>query len=143
MAKEKLFQVGVKGLIENKAGQVLLFKADVSKHRAQTTAYWDIPGGRIQDGHGVLDTLKREIKEEAGIATISNLRFFTSVISKHEIPTDSGKKMGLVLMIYKVTIPERSRIVLSEEHTGVEWVNKKEAAKRLAHKYPPEFTNLL
>jgi 8-oxo-dGTP diphosphatase len=143
MAKEKLFQVGVKGLIQNKSGQFLLFKADVSKHRAQTTAYWDIPGGRIQEGHTLLDTLKREIREEAGITTISNPQFFTSVISKHEIPTDNGKKMGLVLMIYKVTVPERTRIVLSEEHTGVEWVDKKEAAKRLAHKYPPEFISLL
>lgn len=143
MAKEKLFQVGVKGLIENKSGQILLFKADVSQHRIQTTAYWDIPGGRIQEGHSALMTLRREIAEEAGITKIIEPTFFSAVISNHEIPLADGKRSGLLLMIYKVKIPAKTKITLSDEHTGVEWVDKKEAAKRLAHKYPPEFTNLL
>jgi len=52
-------------------------------------------------------------------------------------------KLGLVLMVYKVKIPAYSRITLSDEHTDYEWVDKKEAAKRLAHKYPTEFTELL
>jgi len=143
VAKEKFFQVGVKGLIENKSGQILLFKADISNHRAQTVAYWDIPGGRIQEGHNALTTLKREISEEAGITKISNINFFSAVISKHEIPIGNGKKTGLLLMIYRVSVPEKTKITLSEEHTGVEWVDKKEAAKRLANKYPLEFTKLL
>lgn len=143
MAKEKFFQVGVKGLIENKSGQILLFKADISNHRSQTVAYWDIPGGRIQEGQSAATTLKREIAEEAGITKVSNISFFSAVISNHEIPLGNGKKSGLLLMIYSVSVPEKTRITLSEEHIGVEWVDKKEAAKRLANKYPPEFTKLL
>ena len=46
-------------------------------------------------------------------------------------------------MIYKVKIPKDAKIKLSPEHDKYEWVDKKEAAKRLADKYPPEFTNLL
>ena len=143
MAKEKLFQVGVKALIENKSGQLLLVKADISTHRSQTVAYWDIPGGRIQEGQTAITTLKREVSEEAGITKLSGIKFFSAVISNHEIPLENGKKSGLLLMIYRVTIPDKTKITLSEEHTGVEWVDKKEAAKRLANKYPPEFTKLL
>jgi hypothetical protein len=51
MANEKLFYIGVKGLIENKEGRILLLKADVSKHRKNREPYWDIPGGRISDCH--------------------------------------------------------------------------------------------
>lgn len=51
--------------------------------------------------------------------------------------------LGLVLMVYKVKLPKDSKIKLSEEHTDYGWVDKKEAAKRLAYKYPPEFTTLL
>jgi 8-oxo-dGTP pyrophosphatase MutT (NUDIX family) len=144
MAKEKLFQVGIKGLIEDSVGRILLFKADVSKFRLQQKAYWDIPGGRIQEGQTAAEALQREIEEETGIKTIAGSKFFTSVISNHQIPiAGTNKKSGLVLMIYKVQIPKGSKVVMSEEHTGVEWVDKQEAAKRLSDKYPPEFTNLL
>ena len=144
MAKEKIFQVGVKALIENEVGNVLVFKADVTfEHKGDVKPYWDIPGGRIKEGQTIQQALKREIEEETGIKDIESSEFFTSVISNHEIPMDDGKKSGLVLMIYKVRILKRARIYLSEEHIGVEWVDKKEAAKRLADKYPPEFTNLL
>ena len=143
MAKEKLFQVGIKGLIEDAVGRVLLLKADTSKFKLQQKAYWDIPGGRIQEGQSVTEALQREIAEETGIKKIAKAKFFTSVISNHLIPLKDGKRAGLVLMIYKVKIPKESKIVLSEEHTGVEWVDKKEAAKRLSDKYPQEFIRQL
>jgi hypothetical protein len=46
-------------------------------------------------------------------------------------------------MVYKVKIPENIEIELSHEHSGYEWASPKEAAKRLAYKYPSEFTKLL
>ena len=144
MSKEKLFQVGVKALIEDESGKVLVFRADTTyEHPEGVEAYWDIAGGRIKEGQNVEQALKREVEEETGIKKTESFEFFSAVISNHEITLDDGKKSGLVLMIYKVRIPKRARIYLSEEHIGVEWVDKKEAAKRLADKYPPEFTNLL
>jgi 8-oxo-dGTP pyrophosphatase MutT (NUDIX family) len=140
---EKLFYVGVKGLIKNKKGEYLLLKADVANHSRGTKVYWDIPGGRIEEGQTQLETLKREIQEETGINGISNIEFFTSVISHHEIPISDGKA-GLVLMIYVVSIPEDSSITLNPiEHSSYEWVNAKETAERLSNKYPAEFTQKL
>jgi len=139
----KLFNVGIKGLIEDTEGKILLLKADVSTHRKNTEAYWDIPGGRIEEGEKVLDVLRREIEEETGIKEFKKeAEFFHAVISNHQIPFED-KLLGLILMIYKVQIPKNSKIKLSSEHVAYEWVSKAEAAKRLAHKYPAEFTQLL
>jgi 8-oxo-dGTP diphosphatase len=142
MAKEKLFQVGVKALIENRSGMVLLFKAP-GWAKNNTPPHWDIPGGRIQEGQNALTTLKREVAEETGITKISGISFLTAVVSNHEVVLDNDKKAGLLLMIYKVTIPEKTKIIISDEHIGAEWIDKKEAAKRLAVKYPSEFTKSL
>jgi 8-oxo-dGTP diphosphatase len=63
----KMFNVGIKGLIENSEGKVLVLKSSLKGHRIPTEAYWDIPGGRIEEGENVLDVLKREVEEELGI----------------------------------------------------------------------------
>jgi 8-oxo-dGTP pyrophosphatase MutT (NUDIX family) len=142
MANEKLFYIGIKGLIEDKEGRILLLKADVSNHRKNTEVYWDIPGGRIAKDQTVIDTLKREIEEEIGITKLENYEFLTAVVSNHEVPLGDAL-IGLILMVYRVKIPENSPIKLSPEHTAYEWVSQAEAKKRLAHKYPKEFTDQL
>ena len=142
MAQEKLFQIGVKALITNHKDEVLVLDSG-DWHLKHQTQHWDIPGGRIQEGHTVLETLQREVEEETGIKEIIDPEFFTAAVSNFkDIPVD-GHKVGLLLMVYKVKIPENSPLKLSHEHSGFEWVGRKEAAKRLAYKYPSEFTKLL
>lgn len=143
MAKEKLFYVGIKGLIRDKQSKLLVMKSSLLGHRIDTEPYWDIPGGRIEEGGDVIGTLKREIEEETGITDIDNIEFFTAVVSHHEIPLDDERRAGLVLMVYTVEIPEKSTIILSPEHTEYEWVDDEEAARRLVHKYPDEFIKRL
>jgi 8-oxo-dGTP pyrophosphatase MutT (NUDIX family) len=138
-----LFNVGIKGLIENTEGKILVLKSSLKGHRLPTEAYWDIPGGRIEEDEHLLEVLKREIEEETGINEFKKeVEFFHAVISNHKIPFED-KVLGLVLMVYKVQIPEGSKVNLSDEHIAYEWVDKAEAAKRLSHKYPAEFTQLL
>jgi 8-oxo-dGTP pyrophosphatase MutT (NUDIX family) len=144
VAKAKLFFVGIKGLIENSGGKILLLKADVTKHRGNIEPYWDVPGGRIDENEDdIIGTLRREIREETGISKVANPKFFTAVVSNHMIPFDGDKKAGLVLMVYVVSVPNGSEIKISEEHVAYEWVSRAEAKKRLAHKYPTEFTDQL
>lgn len=144
MANEKLFYVGFKALITNTEGKILLMEEDVSGHSIPTDPYWDMPGGRIQKGEDAAAALKREVLEETGIQELTSIQFFTAVISNHEIKLPGGEeKAGLLLMIYKVSVPEDVTVVLSSEHTGYEWVDSATAAERLGNKYPAEFTDLL
>jgi 8-oxo-dGTP pyrophosphatase MutT (NUDIX family) len=142
VSKARLFYIGIKALIENEAGEILLLKADITKHRKVDTPYWDIPGGRIDEGQTIPETLSREIEEETGITDLKQTKLLTTVISNHEIPLGDATA-GLALVVYEVEVPGDSKIRLSPEHTAYEWVDKKEAAKRLSHKYPAEFTNKL
>lgn len=59
---EDIFQLGIKAVIRNNLGQILLLQVNPAKLRNwQGDAYWDLPGGRIQKGATVLETLRREI----------------------------------------------------------------------------------
>jgi 8-oxo-dGTP pyrophosphatase MutT (NUDIX family) len=91
----------------------------------------------------VLKTLSREVEEETGIKRISSAQFLTAVVSNHKIPISTTQTVGLLLMIYKIKIPENSKVRISREHTAFQWVSKEEAAKRLSHKYPKKFTTAL
>ena len=141
MASEKLFYVGIKGLIVNSEGQYLLLKASARDHSPGTQPYWDIPGGRIEEGASAEETLRREIEEETGVSDISDIKFFTAIISNHQIPLEGEQNAGLVLMVYEAKIPVGSDIKLSPEHTEYEWVSGPVAAERLANKYPEQFTS--
>lgn len=142
MSKEKLFHVGVKALITDFEDNILLLKTP-GWEKEKIVPHWDIPGGRIEIGNSAVQTLNREIKEETGITEIINEEFITAVISNHEFTAEGGHRVGLVLFIYEVDIPDNATIKLSDEHTAYEWVDKKEAAKRLENKYPSSFTRLL
>lgn len=137
---EKLFHVGIKALVTDHGGKILLLKVDTSHFRTNATEHWDIPGGRMQTGQSVEETLQREVEEEIGLAEIGQISFFTAAVSNIEIPVSESEKVGLVLMVYRVKPPKVEQIVLSEEHTAYEWVSPKIAAQRLQYKYPAEFT---
>ncbi len=134
----KLFHVGIKALVKNDAGKYLLLQVNPAKLSGKQEAYWDIPGGRIEEDGSVAETLSREVFEELGVGIKGDPEFFTAVVSNIEIPTDSGK-VGLALMVYTVKLASTD-ILISDEHIGYEWVAPEVAAERLGHKYPTEFT---
>ncbi len=103
----------------------------------------DIPGGRIQDNDGVKETLSREILEETGLEIVGEPEFFASTIANILIPTKEHGEVGLVLMVYRVSVSSDQNIILSDESVAYEWVDQKEVARRLVHKYPKEFTEKL
>ncbi len=135
----KLFQVGIKALVTDGEGRVLLLKAAKGFHEA----HWDLPGGRIEDTQTAQEALRREVEEELGIKDIENGELFSACISNFELTFDDIGTVGLVLMAYTVELPKGAVIKLSDEHTDYEWVTRSEAAKRLTIKYPREFTDAL
>lgn len=55
MAKHKKFHLGIKGLIKNKEGKILfLLKSPNRTKNYGREPYWNIPGGRIEQGDSIV-----------------------------------------------------------------------------------------
>ena len=142
---EDIFHLGIKALIRNKKGEILLLKVSPRKLVADkkrnliAIQYWDIPGGRIKKDGKVIDTLKREVEEETGVKKIENIKEFTMVLSNIRVPYEKISA-GLILYVFTCTVDNIQKIILSDEHTEAKWFSPKKAAKLLEFKYPKQFT---
>ena len=126
---EQLFQIGIKSLIQNDEHQILLLK---------NKDYWDIPGGRIDQGEDIETTLLRELNEEIGVNHIAQKQLWDVVKSVKQLPY--GNMMtSLMLIIYRVQLPADQIPHSCEPGTTLHWVSPEEAADRLKNKYPGSF----
>lgn len=137
-SSEDVYHLGIKALIRNVKGEILLLQVNPKKLIGITDAYWDLPGGRVQKGDTVIDTLRREVEEETGITHISEICQISMVLSNIRIPVDNGS-VGFILDIYSCVIEEGCDIVLSDEHIGYKWFSTQDASHKLSIKYPPDF----
>lgn len=129
--QEGLFQVGVKALIRDSEGRVLLLR-DV--HHAD--GYWDLPGGRMGRDETFGETLKRELKEEIGIDIFDTVGHVMTVLSNKKIQIATAV-VGLVLVVYSVQTADD--VMSLEPGVVCEWTEIEVAATRLADKYSEEF----
>ncbi len=132
--KEDCFHLGVKALILNPEGKVLLLK----RHHPVQGVYWDIPGGRLQKGESQMDTLRREIKEETGLNNVCEVHPFMMALTNIRIPALEGD-VGLIFSIFLVNISESFDPILSDEHVDFEWCSLLNTAEKLKKQYPSEF----
>lgn len=140
---EQKFHLGVKALIVNNAGEILILRANPKLLAGGKESYWDLPGGRIKQGSSVNDTLEREVEEELGNGTkIQTVRQFDACVSNHKIPAD-GETYGLVLFTFLCKLGKSGKILLSDEHTEYKWSVVSEAAKLLSNKFPHTFIEKL
>ena len=72
-----VLQVGVKVFLKNKDGKYLLVKRSPKKY-PNVKGLWDIVGGRINTGAGLIENLRREVKEETGLGIISEPRLIAA-----------------------------------------------------------------
>jgi ADP-ribose pyrophosphatase YjhB (NUDIX family) len=111
----QVFNIGIKGVIV-KDDRVLILKS--------TDGYWEVPGGRMEEGEEIKDTLRRELAEElpniAGIQIHEAIAAFK--IQKQYIPG-----MSLMLIFFRVSANFEGDIVISDEHNGHRWATKAEA----------------
>lgn len=135
---EDTFHLGVKALIRNEQGDILLLQVNSARLNDDKNEYWDLPGGRVQRGHTVLDTLRREVEEETGVKEIDGTRQIGMVLSNIRIPV-GDESVGLILSIYECNIPKDIPITISDEHLGYKWFSPAHAAHLLGVKYPVEF----
>lgn len=130
---EQLFQIGIKALIRNDSGEILLLEETFDG-----TSYWDIPGGRIDEDEEVLDTLARELKEEIAVEEFEVVDQLSAIKSVKKIP-HGDITTALMLVVYIVRLGKGQRPRALESHASISWKSPDEAARLLADKYPSEF----
>lgn len=136
-SKEDTFHLGVKALIRNPNKEILLLerKSKFNKN------YWDLPGGRLQKGESLLETLTREVMEEVGINDIGRIEPFITVWTDIRIQ-NAKDDVGLIFSTYLCDINYLFSPKLSDEHIGFKWLTAHQCLEKLKQ-YPALFTEKL
>ena len=113
MANEDTFHLGIKALIRNQKGQILVLKANIKdlKQGTSVVEHWDLPGGRVQKGENSDQTLAREVKEEIGVEDIHIIKLLDASVSKMRLFCTNA---GLILFTYLCSMDNNIEIKLND-----------------------------
>lgn len=126
---EQLFQIGIKALIQNDEHQILLLKSK---------DYWDIPGGRMDQGEDITAALLRELHEEIGIHRIAKQELWNVAKAVKQLPYNDIMT-SLMLIVYRVQLPADQIPHSCEPGVTLHWISPEKAADYLKNKYPEAF----
>ncbi len=113
MKEDEIFYVGQKAFIQ-KGNETLVLGDPVEG--------LDYPGGKVQEGEtDLVESLKREVREEAGLEISVGEPFATWFNAFPEGHRLAGKKVFLVAYRCEYVSGE---VTLSDEHDKFSWVNK-------------------
>lgn len=114
----KLQQACAGGLIRNKFGEILFVKR--SENDSFLPGYWELPGGGVEYGENIGDTLRREIKEECGLDAEVG---FPLTVSDYYMK-DGKKEIQRVEIIFLCKLLNLAQtVILSHEHSEYKWVS--------------------
>ncbi|PJA37268.1 hypothetical protein CO181_04205 [candidate division WWE3 bacterium CG_4_9_14_3_um_filter_43_9] len=137
---EECYHLRIKAIIRNKEGEILLLQVNKATLKQYTgSSYWDLPGGRVQRGEKVEETLRRELFEETGITRIKAMYPFSMDLTEIRIPNQKGE-IGLILATYLCEVDIIPKIRLNTENVAANWFLPTEAARLLSVKFPLSLT---
>ncbi|EKE11719.1 MAG: GrpE protein [uncultured bacterium] len=119
-------QFMIKAVLVNEEGKVLVLKrADEGVWNA---GKYDLPGGWLDEGESIEDTLKREFQEELGLegATIGPV-IKMSEFRNEKNECDQVKGLRMIAYYHRGEIQLNPR-----EHSGYEWLSLDEAIEKLS-----------
>jgi len=127
-------QVGVKILMKNPEGKYLLVRRNPKKY-PEVGPKWDIVGGRIDPGSPLLESLKREVKEETQLDLVDEPK----LVAAQDILRVPGKHV--VRLTYVGTI--NGEPVIDEEHDECKWFTMEEMKQMSEDELDGYFKELL
>lgn len=137
-----LFFVGVKALIV-RGEKVLLLRSGRAELSStmRRSFFWDMPGGKVEWGENIEETLRREVHEELGVPerALDIGDIFEASVSN--IVISHGIRVPLILITYRCKLKDNhsEKFELSDEHSAYRWVDKSEAQKLLKTKLNKTF----
>lgn len=104
------------GIITNKTNKILVLKRASDDFMPNI---YELPSGRVDGEEGILDTLKREVKEETNLTVTNILKY-----SEH---FDYQSKSGKLTRQFNFHVETENKVVtLSDEHEGYAWITQSE-----------------
>lgn len=113
-----------KCLIVRSDGKILALKRSADDH--SRGGNWDLPGGGYEVGEQVIDAIKREVAEEAGL----HAKTLRPIYIANHMNVQQGFFAGLnVFGVCYVCTDWEGEVALSDEHTEYQWVTPAEFSK--------------
>lgn len=112
LEQRRSFRAAGKAVIINSKGLILVLKRSGKETHLENL--WDVPGGRFEYGEKPQQGLKREVKEESGLA----IQIIEPVTS-WTFTQDNGEQVFGTTFLCE---PEDIQVNLGYEHTDFQWV---------------------
>jgi ADP-ribose pyrophosphatase YjhB (NUDIX family) len=110
VGKRKLFAITARAIVRDEAGRILLV-------RRSDNGAWVMPAGSIELGESILDCVKREVKEEAGLDVIAATPMAIYSDPKYSIITSYGDPYQLFSVVFVVEEWRGDLVTTTDETT--------------------------
>jgi len=99
------------------------------------SGHWDFPKGNIEKGEKLVETVKRETKEETGLGDIKFIPGFKEAIKYFYKLKEKNIFKIVTFFLVRTKIKE---VKISWEHTGFQWLPYEEAMEQITFKNAKE-----
>ena len=124
MSRYQLAELGVKGAIFRRGRLLLLHRRD---DLIVAPRLWDMPGGGVEVGDGLEDSLIREVQEETGFTVQVGRPIHAQIVHTR---LGSGRELTVAVVYYECSTSATGAPRLDpQEHTEFAWVAWKELSK--------------
>lgn len=106
----KKLPVSAKAVLVTKDGKILLMR--------KSSGIVDLPGGKVEDGEGLFETLYREVKEETGLK-VNSFDFVASWVKHHAVLGDR------LVVVFEGVLKKKAKnlsVKMSKEHGWCDYV---------------------
>lgn len=113
-----------RSFVINKKGELLLLRRSVAER--VNPSFWEIPGGKLDEGQDISHAMEREVFEETNLLVTPVLRtgYFES-----EIISSGPYKGMLYVVIVGISRVDSGSVKISEEHDEFAWTKLKDINK--------------